>query len=376
MVPARATIYHDATIQERHSAAACESGTKCASLAVGGPGRLCCVEIGLPKMRILKRIIVTGASGFIGSHLVEHCLDQGADVVGFVRYNSSGLYPWLKQCLHRPNFCLVRGDIRDFDSVAAALAGCDTVLHLAALIGIPYSYESPLAYIRTNVEGTYNVLQAARVANCANVVITSTSETYGTAQYVPIDELHPAVGQSPYAASKIAADQLALSFHRSFGTAVKVIRPFNTYGPRQSARAIIPTIIAQLLAGKRPVRIGNTTPTRDFTYVADTVEGFLAVARSDDCIGEVVNLGTQTEVFIGDLARRIADIMGVEIDLAVDEDRLRPENSEVGRLLSDNGKMRRLTGWRPRIALDRGLEETISWMKQHRHLYDPEHYGT
>jgi NAD dependent epimerase/dehydratase len=324
----------------------------------------------------LGRILVTGAAGFIGSHLVERCLARGFEVVAFARYNSSNSYPWLEHLRAAPGFRLQRGDIRDADSVAQAVAGCDTVLHLAALIGIPYSYDSPLAYIRTNIEGTYNILQAARNTGCRNIVVTSTSETYGTAQYVPIDELHPAVGQSPYAATKIAADQLAISFHRSFGLPVKIIRPFNTFGPRQSARAIIPTVIAQILAGRSSIALGSLAPTRDLTYVADTVEGFLAVASTDACVGQAVNLGAQSEISIGDLTVRIADLMGVKIEIVSDSDRLRPAASEVERLLSSNAKARSLTGWQPAYSLDQGLRTTIDWMRAHRGAQREERYIT
>ena len=324
----------------------------------------------------MKKILVTGASGFIGSHVVDRCLALGYDVVGFVRYNSHGQYPWLRTSQQHTGFTLYRGDIRDYDSVSRAMIGCDTVLHLAALIGIPYSYESPLAYIRTNVEGTYNILEAARLSGCPNVVITSTSETYGSAQYVPIDEKHPAVGQSPYAATKIAADQLALSYYRSFSLPVKIIRPFNTYGPRQSARAIIPTVVSQLLSGTRSLTLGNLTPTRDLTYVADTVAGFLAVAECEACIGEAVNLGVQQEISIGDLASEIARLMQVRVSIESDSIRLRPDASEVTRLLSDNTKVRKLTGWEPRHPLSLGLQATIDWMKANQQSYLDTRYHT
>jgi len=322
----------------------------------------------------VKKILVTGASGFIGSHLVELCLSREYEVVAFVRYDSRGIYPWLDNARRNKQFNLVRGDIRDFDSVKAAIGNCDSILHLAALVGIPYSYESPLAYIRTNIEGTYNILQLALERSIANILVTSTSETYGTAQYVPIDENHPAVGQSPYAASKVAADQISLSFHRSFGTPVKVIRPFNTYGPRQSARAIIPTVISQILTGNTEIRLGNTTPTRDLTFVADTAEGFLSVAESRACIGQSVNLGTGTEISIGALVAKIAKIMAVQVDIVIDEERLRPETSEVQRLLSDNSKVRRLTGWAPKFDLDQGLKVTIDWLKKHQGYYKADKY--
>lgn len=324
----------------------------------------------------MKKILITGSSGFIGSHLVERCLVLGYEVTGFVRYNSNGIYPWLEAVSDHPRFRLYRGDIRDYDSVSRAVAGADTILHLAALIGIPYSYESPLAYIRTNIEGTYNVLEAARTSGCNNVVVTSTSETYGTAQSVPISEKHPAVGQSPYAATKIAADQLALSFHRSFNLGVKIIRPFNTFGPRQSARAIIPTIIAQILAGRTSLALGSLTPTRDLTYVTDTVEGYLAVAACDACRGEAVNLGTQTEISIGSLVQEIERLMGTHLEVVADPVRRRPAASEVERLLSDNSKMRVLTGWRPKIDLITGLETTINWLKLHKSMYCNPSYKT
>lgn len=324
----------------------------------------------------MKKILITGASGFIGSHLTERCLALGHHVTGFVRYNSTGLYPWLQSIQDHPHFKMHRGDIRDHDSVSRAIAGCDTVLHLAALIGIPYSYESPLAYIRTNIEGTYNVLENARIHGCPNVIITSTSETYGSAQYVPIDENHPAVGQSPYAATKIGADQISLSYFRSFNLGVKIIRPFNTYGPRQSARAVIPTVITQILAGKKHLALGNLQPTRDLTFVTDTVEGFLAVAGSDACLGEAINLGVQTEISIGNLVQEIARIMKTDISIESEALRLRPDASEVTRLLSDNSKVRALTGWRPQYDLSRGLEATIEWMRINQSMYGNKHYST
>jgi dTDP-glucose 4,6-dehydratase len=324
----------------------------------------------------VNKVLITGAAGFIGSHLVEQCLALGLQVTGFVRYNSTGNYPSLQAVVDHPGFRLHRGDIRDLDSVKAAAHGCDTILHLAALIGIPYSYESPIAYIRTNIEGTYNILEAARAHDCRNVVVTSTSETYGTAQFVPITEEHPANAQSPYAATKVAADQLALSYFRSFELPVKIIRPFNTYGPRQSARAIIPTVISQLLAGHTSIRLGSTAPTRDLTFVADTVAGFIAVAGSERCQGEVVNLGTQSEITIGDLAHRIAGRLGVALTIETDTGRLRPAASEVERLLSDNSKVRRLADWKPIVDLDDGLDRTIAWMRSNQQLYSPNRYQT
>ncbi len=315
------------------------------------------------------KTLVTGAGGFIASHLVEELIRQGRNVRAFVRYNSRNLWGWLEDSPCRDAVEIVSGDIRDYDLVASAVDGCDTLFHLAALIGIPYSYVSPLAYVRTNVEGTYTLLQAAREKGVQRVVHTSTSEVYGTAQYVPIDEAHPINPQSPYAASKASADFLALSYHRSFGLPVTVVRPFNTYGPRQSARAVIPTVISQLLDGKRTISLGNLTPTRDLTYVTDTVSGFLAAEASPETVGETVNLGTGSEISIGDLAAKIARIVGCDADITADEQRIRPAKSEVERLLSNPGKMRDLTGWSARIGLDEGLARTVEWMRERRSLY-------
>ena len=308
------------------------------------------------------KTLVTGAGGFIASHLVEKLVEQGHDVRAFVRYNSRNLWGWLEDSPCRNSVEIISGDVRDYDLVKSAVEGCETVFHLAALIGIPYSYVSPLAYVRTNVEGTYNILQAARECNVGRIIHTSTSEIYGTAQYVPIDEAHPVNPQSPYAASKASADFLALSYHRSFGLPVTVVRPFNTYGPRQSARAIIPTVISQILDGKKSLSLGNLTPTRDLTFVSDTVSGFLAAAVSPQTVGETVNLGTGSEISIGDLVAKIAYIMGREVKITSDEQRVRPAKSEVERLLSNPSKMSSLTGWRAEISLDEGLKRTVEWM--------------
>ena len=323
----------------------------------------------------MKKILITGAGGFIGSHLVELCVKEGYAVKAFVRYNSMNRWGWLEDSQYKDEIEVVSGDIRDYDSVFSALKGCDAVFHLAALIGIPYSYVSPLAYIRTNIEGTYNVLQAARELSVENVLITSTSETYGTAQYVPIDEKHPLVGQSPYSATKIGADQLALSFYRSFDLPVKVVRPFNTYGPRQSARAVIPTVITQILEGNEEIKLGNCMPTRDLTYVEDTARGFIAIAQANNLVGEVTNIGTNSEISMGDLARLIASLMDKEIRIAEDIQRIRPEKSEVERLLCDNTKIRKLTGWKPKYTLEEGLSETISWIKKSFSLYKTDRYN-
>ncbi len=310
-----------------------------------------------------KRILVTGAGGFIGSHLAEQLAELGARTRALVRYTSSGSWGWLEGSPRKGDMEVMLGDIRDRDSVRQAMQGVDHVFHLAALIGIPYSYHAPDSYIETNVVGTLNVLQAARDGGAERVVHTSTSEVYGTARYVPIDEKHPLQGQSPYSASKIGADKMAEAYHLSFGLPVVTVRPFNTYGPRQSARAVIPTIVTQCLAGQRTIRLGNLEPTRDLSHVADTVEGFLAAAVSPQAIGQVLNLGSGKEISIGDLARRIAQLTGRQVDIECDEQRVRPSGSEVERLLADNSRMRALTGWQPRISLDEGLRDTIAWIE-------------
>ena len=308
--------------------------------------------------------MITGAGGFIGSHLTERCVELGHDVVAFVRYNSRNNFGWLETSKYKENITFYTGDIRDYDSVYDALKGCDTVLHLAALIGIPYSYISPRSYISTNIEGTYNILQASKKLTLENILITSTSETYGTAQYIPIDEDHPLIGQSPYSASKIGADQLALSYYRSFNLPVKTVRPFNTYGPRQSARAIIPTIIGQLLNGHKEIKLGNTTPTRDLTFVEDTVEGFIEIEKYPDFCGQVVNIGMNTEISMKDLAELIAQSMNQDISVICDEERVRPGKSEVERLCCNNAKLVTNTPWRPQCDLKKGLKKTIDWMSQ------------
>lgn len=317
----------------------------------------------------MATVLVTGAAGFIGSHLAELLVEQGHSVRAMVRYNSRNSWGWLDHSPRLKHMEVVTGDVRDFDSVFRAMKGCDSVFHLAALIGIPYSYVSPLAYIRTNVEGTYNVLEAARHIEPGQILITSTSETYGTAQYVPIDEKHPLVGQSPYAASKIAADQLAISYYRSFGLPVRLVRPFNTYGPRQSTRAVIPTIITQVLAGRKTLRLGNLAPTRDLTFVKDTARGFLEISRAKGLAGEVTNIGANSEISVGDLARLIARLMGRKIAIAGDAKRKRPGDSEVERLWCDNSKIRAATPWRPRTSLVAGLLKTIDWFTEQAHLY-------
>jgi dTDP-glucose 4,6-dehydratase len=321
------------------------------------------------------RVLVTGAAGFIGSHLVEEFVKQGYSVRAFVRYNARNDWGWLQSvpCLKEVEVRV--GDVRDFDVVKQAVHGVDAVFHLAALIGIPYSYVSPLAYIKTNVEGTYNVLQAAREEGVVRVVHTSTSEVYGTAQYVPINEGHPLQAQSPYAASKIGADQMALSFYRSFDLPVTIIRPFNTFGPRQSARAVIPTIIAQAFSGGEGIRIGSLKPTRDFNFVGDTVAGIITVGLADAAVGEVVNLGSGRETAVGEVVELVGNMAGKKISLDREETRVRPAGSEVERLVCDNRKARALTGWAPRYSLEQGLRETIAWFIDNLHLYKTHLYN-
>ena len=311
-----------------------------------------------------RRVLVTGAGGFIGSHLVEALVQEGARVRAFVRYDSRGSRGWLDTVAPATlgDLDVIAGDIRDAPTVDRAVDGCEVVFHLASLIAIPYSYIAPEAYVATNVVGTQHVLDACRRHDVARIVHTSTSEVYGTAQRVPIDESHPLHPQSPYAASKASADLLALSYHASFGAPVVVLRPFNTYGPRQSLRAIIPTIAAQLLAGG-PVRIGATKPTRDFTYVSDTVAGFIRAATAD-AVGQVVQLGTGREISIGDLATSLADVVGTPLRIEADADRLRPATSEVMRLVSDASRAREVLGWSPAVPLAEGLRRTVEWLRQ------------
>ena len=318
----------------------------------------------------MKKVLITGADGFIGSHLTEALVRAGHDVRAFVLYNSFNSWGWLDQCSAdvKGRFDVFAGDIRDPHGVKEAMKGCDGVLHLAALIAIPYSYHSPDTYVDTNVKGTLNVLQAARDLSVRRVIHTSTSEVYGTARFVPITEEHPLQGQSPYSATKIAADQLAYSFYSSFGLPVVIARPFNTYGPRQSARAVIPTIITQIANRRRQIQLGAVSPTRDFNYVQDTVSAFIAALNSDQGLGEVVNFGSNFEISVGDTARLIAEVMNAEIEIVSDEARLRPENSEVERLWADNAKASRLFGWQPayggRDGFKRGLAETVQWFAQ------------
>lgn len=318
--------------------------------------------------------MVTGADGFIGSHLTEELVRQGYDVRAFVLYNSFNSWGWLDYCDEdvKGKFEVFVGDIRDPHGVKEAMNGCDAVLHLAALIAIPYSYHSPDTYVDTNIKGTLNVVQAARDLGVSRVVHTSTSEVYGTACFVPITEEHPLQGQSPYSATKIGADQLAMSFYASFGTPVSIIRPFNTYGPRQSARAVIPTIITQIANGNRQIKLGAVHPTRDFNYVADTVSGFIAALNSERSIGEVINIGSNYEISIGDAVRTIVEVMAGEVEIVTDEQRIRPEKSEVERLWASNSKAHELLDWQPAFGgvegFRRGLGKTVDWFMDPKNL--------
>ena len=321
--------------------------------------------------------LITGADGFIGSHLTEALLEAGYNVKAFVYYNSFNNWGWLdtlpKEKLSQIE--IFTGDIRDPNGVRTAMKDVDMVFHLAALIAIPFSYHSPDSYVDTNIKGTLNVLQAARDLETSRVLVKSTSEVYGTAQYVPIDEKHPFQGQSPYSATKIGADRLAESFYRSFEMPISIVRPFNTYGPRQSARAVIPTIISQLLAGKEEIKLGSLIPTRDFNFVKDTANGFIEIARLDRTIGEEINIATQQEISIGELAQEIINQINPKAKIICEEQRLRPEKSEVNRLLGSNEKIKRLTNWRPQYTFEQGIQETIEWMKQNMDAYKTDIYN-
>lgn len=317
-----------------------------------------------------KKVLVTGADGFIGSHLVEALLGEGCRVKAFVYYNSFNSWGWLdtfsKDKLK--DIEIFAGDIRDPNGVREAVKGVDIVFHLAALIGIPFSYHSPDSYIDTNIKGTLNVLQACRDYAIERVIVTSTSEVYGTAQYVPIDEKHPLQGQSPYSASKIGADRIAESFYRSFGSPVVIARPFNTYGPRQSARAVIPTIIIQLLNNKKEIHLGALHPTRDLNYVSDICRGFISLAGCNEAVGKEINIGSGTEISVGDLAEELIKLTDSDARIVSEEQRKRPEKSEVERLLCDNGLIQKLTGWNPEVSLKEGLERTIAWLRDKDNL--------
>lgn len=325
----------------------------------------------------MKKVLVTGADGFIGSHLTESLLERGYEVKAFAYYNSFNTWGWLDTLPQEKlrEIEVFTGDIRDPNGVREAMKGADFVFHLAALIAIPFSYHSPDSYVDTNIKGTLNVLQAARQLETERVLVTSTSEVYGTAQYVPIDEKHPYQGQSPYSATKIGADRLAESFYRSFQLPVSIVRPFNTFGPRQSARAVIPTIISQLLAGKEEIKLGALTPTRDFNYVKDTAAGFIAIAESGRTVGEEINIATQQEISIGDLAKEIISQINPKAEIICDEQRLRPEKSEVNRLLGSNEKIKRLTDWKQQYTFAEGISETIDWMRHNMNAYKTDIYN-
>lgn len=323
------------------------------------------------------KVLVTGADGFIGSHLTEELVKKGKNVKAFVYYNSFNSWGWIDTLPKeiKDEIEIFSGDIRDPNGVREAMTGVDTIFHLAALIAIPFSYHSPDSYVDTNIKGTLNVLQAARQLETRRVLVTSTSEVYGTAQYVPIDEKHPYQGQSPYSATKIGADRLAESFYRSFNLPVTIVRPFNTYGPRQSARAVIPTIITQLLSGKEEIKLGSLTPTRDFNYVKDTANGFITLSEADNVIGEEINIATQHEISIGELANEIISQINPNARIICEDERLRPEKSEVNRLLGSNEKIRRFTSWAPKYTLAQGIEETIAWFKDHLASYKTDIYN-
>ena len=325
----------------------------------------------------MGKILVTGAEGFIGSHLTELLVNEGYDVRAMVQYNSFNNWGWIdtfdKEIKDKLDIFL--GDVRDPNGVRTAMDGVDAVFHLAALIAIPYSYHSPDMYVDTNIKGTLNILQAARDLGTKRVLVTSTSEVYGTAQYVPFDEKHPYQGQSPYSATKIGADRLAESFYRSFNLPVTIVRPFNTYGPRQSARAVIPTIITQLLSGKEEIKLGSLTPTRDFNYVKDTARGFLEIYKSDKTIGEEINIATQREISIGDLANELIRQINPNAKIICDEQRVRPEKSEVNRLLGCNEKIKRLTNWTPQYTFEEGLAETIEFLRNNLDKYKVDIYN-
>ena len=312
----------------------------------------------------MKKVFVTGAGGFIGSHLCEALVEKGYEVKAFVRYNSRNFWGWLETSQYKKEMEIISGNIRDYDSVRNAMEDTDMVFHLAALIGIPYSYISPLAYVKTNIEGTYNVLQAAKIKGVEKIIHTSTSEVYGTAQFVPITEKHPINPQSPYAATKASADFLAISYYRSFNTPVTVIRPFNTYGPRQSARAIIPTIIIQALSGQSEIKLGSLATIREFNYVKDVCSGFIAIANCEKAIGKEINIANEKEMSIADTARKIIGQINSKAKIVIDKNRIRPDNSEVERLMGSNEKIKALTAWNPEYDFEKGLNETIQWFEK------------
>ena len=317
----------------------------------------------------MKKILITGATGFVGSHLTELCVKKGYNVVAFDRYNPNYNLGWLEKSKFRDDINFVFGDIRDQDSVLKTMRNCKIVFHLAALVGIPYSYTSPLAYLKTNIEGTYNILESSKHLDIEQTIITSTSETYGSAKYVPIDEKHPLVAQSPYSASKISADQLALSYWRSFQLPIKIIRPFNIYGPRQSSRAIIPSIIIQALSSKKEIKLGNIKPSRDFTYVTDTCNAFLEILKIKNLFGDTINVGSNNEYTIKDIAKKILLKLNSKANIKKEEKRVRTSKSEVVRLICDNTKILKYTNWNPKIKIEEGLDKTISWFKDYKDFF-------
>jgi dTDP-glucose 4,6-dehydratase len=322
----------------------------------------------------MTKILITGATGFVGSHLTELCVEKGFEVIAFDRYNSNYSYGWLEKSKYRNDINFIFGDIRDYDSVLKSMKDCKMVFHLAALVGIPYSYLSPLAYLKTNLEGTYNILESSKYLNIEQTIITSTSETYGSAQYVPIDEKHPLSAQSPYSASKISADQLALSYWNSFQLPIKIIRPFNIYGPRQSSRAVIPSIIIQALNNKKEIKLGNIKPSRDFTYVSDTCNAFLEILKIKSFFGDTLNVGTNNEYTIEDIAKKILKKLNSKAKIRKEKQRTRSAKSEVVRLVCDNTKILKKTNWKPKIKFDKGLDKTINWYKNFKFLFEHDIY--
>ena len=322
----------------------------------------------------MKKILITGATGFVGSHLAELCVEKGFEVVAYDRYNPNYNRGWLEKSKYKDDINFIFGDIRDYDSVLKTMKGCKIVFHLAALIGIPYSYLSPQAYIRTNVEGTYNILESSKHLEIDQTIITSTSEVYGSAKYVPIDEKHPLSAQSPYSASKISADQLAISYWNSFQLPIKIIRPFNIYGPRQSSRAVIPSIIVQALNNKDEIKLGNVEPTRDFTYVTDTCNAFLDILKSKTFFGDILNVGSNSEHSIEDIAKKILLKLNSKASIIKEKQRIRSTRSEVNRLVCDNSKILKNTSWKPEIKIEKGIDMTINWFKKFKELFKHDIY--
>ena len=322
----------------------------------------------------MKKILITGATGFVGSHLTELCVAKGFEVVAFDRYNPNYNLGWLEKSKYKNDINFAFGDIRDYDSVLKTMKGCNIVFHLAALIGIPYSYLSPQAYLKTNVEGTYNILESSKHMNIEQTIITSTSEVYGTAQYIPIDEKHPISAQSPYSASKISADQLAISYYNSFQLPIKIIRPFNVYGPRQSSRAVIPSIIIQALNNKKEIKLGNVEPSRDFTYVTDTCNAFLDILKIKNFFGNTLNVGSNNEYTINDIAKKILEKLNSKANIKKEPQRTRSSKSEVVRLVCDNSKILKNTQWKPMIKIEKGLDMTINWFKEFKDLFKHDIY--